>query len=191
MKLLIIKTLYIPNKYYVKPNLKSIQSLDRLDKTDIYISGYVKVQVNIKTKHNIIHLSKLDTNYGKAFILNQSSIFIKNLQYDYILYLDHDIILVNNLLKRICLPDRFGLIAPNHLSDNRHRLYSKVLNMLHITDKIASGCFIIRFKLFNFNLPEKVYYDDDSLIMKYINANNYLTGILLNVYVIHPFNYKI
>lgn len=224
MKILLIKSALCPNDKYFEITLKS------LIKTNIFIQ-MIKKDNNItfdllfigwtytynkkidmildiiKTNFENIYKEYWAINYGKYKILNYCIDFIKDNNYNYIIYMDHDIHFdlysANNFMKIFEFDNleinskKVGLIALNQKGDIRHQpsIYeNKYLdNIVWPNDdtSIASGAFVIKSCIFQLLKPFElkiVYGLDDYLLCKQLSNMEYINVVFTSCYVMHPFD---
>jgi len=163
----------------------------------------------IKNNMNVKYLFWSE-NMGKIYLLKNIKYYCKDYHnYDYMIYSDHDIIFNTNndilkcdyvkLFKTKHDNKQIMMVSFDQYLDNRH--YPKVyLNKIEI-DKItyyksndnkhiASGCFVCDIQLisdFALLKSDHVYGDEDILIGKMNNNNNYI-NLLSSIKIIHPFD---
>lgn len=224
MKILVIKTLFCPNKTYLQQNFDSLIKIDTYIKLynkdidfDLLWIGWSNIYDNeidiflqlLQLKFRHITVNKWKINYGKYYLYENIRIRSFDTEYDYMLFLDHDIYFdFNN-----CIPfehiyklfdndienKKIGLISLNQKEDCRHQadIYENtaIISDIHICwsnciGSIATGCFIIPFKLFQdleqFDLVT-VYGFDDIYIMNKLLDKKYMSVVLKNIYAVHPF----
>ncbi|QKF94563.1 nucleotide-diphospho-sugar transferase [Fadolivirus algeromassiliense] len=231
MKISIIKSIFCPTDKYFNISCNAIKNLcelinNNIDNSlnfDITIIGWIKqqhygddiikiVDDNINNNSNIRYIL-WNLNYGKYYMFNKLQEIIDN-NTSYILYADHDILFNIDHIKLfsdlIALYQykinnkNIGLIALNHLEDNRHKisLYCNE-NKITINDttlyyisnndygSMACGCIFLSyecFKLLNKLDNISVYGLDDFNIIKKINDNNYISILTPHISIIHPFD---
>lgn len=226
MKILIVKSLFCPNKQYLQKNFDSLIKLDAYLKLintnntiiDLYLIGWAnqfekEITIFLKLiKFKFINICTdfWKINYGKYYLFEKlrTNTCIGN--YDYLLYMDHDIYfsfdnvisfpLIFSLLTEKIENDDIGVIVPNQLEDCRHQgnIYENnhILNNMDVCysntpGSIAMGCFIIKSDLF-LSLDEfkliSVYGLDDIYILDKIKEKNCIAVITSNFYVVHPYS---
>lgn len=217
MKFLLVKSVFCPNYKYYEATIKS------LFKTNIFIQlikennkitfdglfvGYsytfndnLSSDINlIKRNFENIYTEFWPINYGKSSIFNYLINFLKDKDYTYIIYLDHDIHFdlnstdnfVNIFSKDL---SKYGLIAFNQKGDIRHQanIYeNKENNIVWPNDdtSIASGAFLIKSDIFTeLNKFDKIVYGlDDYYLCKQLREKGYLNIVISNCFVMHPFD---
>ena len=206
MKILIVKSIFIPSTDYLKTNIDSIQSIisyiyKNKYETTVVLSGWIKNNDDIiKIKklfiNNNIILDIWSENKGKIYLLN--NICKYNIEHNILLYLDHDIYIKDDIFNDIdsLLNDKI-MISFTQYPDNRHNelVY---LNEITINDKtynystnnlhMASGCFIVKtdiIDLFKTLYSSYVYGEEDIVIANLLTKYNY-THLLSQNQVIHP-----
>jgi hypothetical protein len=151
MNILIVKSIFCPNKKYYDITISSIIKLhqfllinDLLDKITLMFVGWVHIFekefitfVNIFPFNVNIILKLWENNYGKTILFNKLITFLNKNNFDdhIIFYMDHDIfldfdndikILFNlfDMIKSDITIDqkKIGLVATNHKNDSRHQL---------------------------------------------------------------------
>lgn len=142
MNILIIKSLFIPNKKYLDINLNNLSDLN--DKFgnfyDLFLIGWVDSYQNELSKFisnklifRSVKIKIYDNNCGKYKIYNDIiDIAKQDNEHDYYIYFDHDIMLENNITHKIMpickLLDNkidgtnIGLILFNQTGDIRHKI---------------------------------------------------------------------
>ena len=206
MKILIIKSIFIPSTDYLKTNIDSIQSIityiyKQKCETTLVLSGWIKNNDDIiKIKelfiYNNIILDIWFENRGKIHLLN--NICKYNNEHNILLYLDHDIYIKDDIFNDIdsLLNDKI-MISFTQYPDNRHnelvylneitinnKTYNYSTNNLHM----ASGCFIVKtdiIDLFKTLYSSYVYGEEDILIANLLTKHNYI-HLLSQNQVIHP-----
>ncbi len=209
MKYLIVKSIFCPNQDFYDICIDSIVKLDFYinDEIDLLLIGYIgNFKTNFETflkifptKLNII-TDFFVLNYGKYYIFNKLFEYIKD--YDYFIYMDHDIIFDNNknIIDSIINvnQEKIGLIAFNHKEDIRHQtdIYSNILEINNIKvcypnliSSIACGCFAIEcnkyLKMSKFELLS-IYGLDDYYLLKKLQDLGYNSIVFHDIYIIHP-----
>lgn len=218
MKILLIKSVFCPNKIYLDISLSSLMKINDFIKSiddvhfDLLLIGWTYkyaskiILTNLNFKNIFTEFWVI--NYGKCKILNYSIDFIKqNDNYCHIIYLDHDIYFdtllsenFKNIMNLELASKKIGLIAFNHKGDIRHRpsiyensLYIDNLKIVWTTDNwaIASGAFIILtevFKMLEYFSLDSVYGLDDHSLCVQLVNKGYINLVIANCYVIHPYD---
>jgi hypothetical protein len=149
MAILLVKSIFCPNKKYYDQTINSI--IDMIDfvnyinkdniKITCLIIGWTKFKeyndkiINILDKYKSLFINIsfdfFTINYGKYHIFNNIKKYIMHNDISTILYLDHDIQIelsdinifhtLNNLLRHSVSDNRIGVIALNQKGDNRHQ----------------------------------------------------------------------
>lgn len=233
MKILLVKSVFCPNKEYLDITIKSliktnifiefIQKKYDYIEFDLLLIGWVNkykqlfdtaIKLN-KLFFDDIYFDLWTINYGKYKMLNNTIDFVNDcdINYKYILYLDHD---VHFYMKNLNLFDsikdldkleinekKLGLVAFNQKEDCRHQLdiYENTYQYLDLDllwsnklGSIASGGFIISidaFKLLKeFDLIT-VYGLDDYKLTEQLDKNGLLNVVIHNIYIIHPNSHNV
>jgi len=232
MKFLLVKSLFCPNQQYYETTIKSIvkinifmklldNSIDLL--VDVLYIGWINNHTDAFDKYlqlcgsqySNIYKELWKINYGKYKIYNNMIDFVKwmkqkNINYDFIIYLDHDIHLdfdsidlfrsISSLEKYQIDSSRLGICALNHMEDIRHQtdIYAdqytacdfQILRPTRV-GSIASGAFIIfpdvLIRLDRFDLLTIYGLDDYQLDQKLINMG-YVNVVIGNLFAVHPFD---
>lgn len=211
-KLLIVKSIFIPNNEYMNICFRSITNLLESigNDTNIIITGWCKLKkyesLVKKINDNIFKYKNVSydiffLNYGKYHLLNKLKEYIKD--NEYIMYLDHDILVttkifdsLNNISQLFTQKD-MGILFFNQSGDSRHQItiYDnivtekdiKLANSSLIGD-IGSGAFIISKEIVKMielkNYP--LYGIDDIYLCRLCRKNNKLYYVLKEYYVEHP-----
>lgn len=224
MKLLLVKSLFCPNAIYLQQNFNALTKLDcffkllnsNSIKIDLYLIGWANIYAQeidiylklIKFNFNRIIKQYLPINFGKYYFFNIVKESEHICDYEYIMYMDHDIYLEFNnfdtFQEIFALFDHkinnkyIGLIVFNQKEDCRHQkdIYENKTNVNNINicwpnihGSIACGCFISKTNIFScldsFELLS-VYGFDDMYLTKQFEKKNYITVVLEQIYVIHP-----
>ena len=207
MNVLLIKSVFIPSIEYIDINIGSIIAFESYFnskhkiKHKIKLIGWMCANANdqftqfIKTKN--IEFEQLDSNKGKAYILNKMTSDISD-DIDIVMYADHDISPIDNLLKSInLLKKNIGLVSFDQEPDNRHNpsIYSSSAKInkeyfFGSNSDVATGCFIMRsndFKLLSSLDFNNIYGDEDIKIAKILD-NHDLISVVSRYKVFHPFD---
>jgi len=227
-KILFVKSVFCPNETYFKisiesliQNIESIMSIVSIipKKEDIYVYLYCLGWISNFSDIFELILSYIECpfdrfftdlwkiNYGKYKIFN--SIIDFKLDYDYLIYLDHDINFYSNFYDLIALSDckifgkSIGLIMFNQKGDNRHHvnnLDKKIVmnnikikwNNNNINEKsLACGAFCASYNVIK-NIDKlkviSVYGLDDYNLLSNVKLKGYVNILAKNVYVFHPFD---
>lgn len=145
MKVLLLKSLFIPNKSFIDVNIDSINSYiehfkiikKHGDMIHIVLVGWINLpqQYIKKIKHHIREMSNdiilvniWDNNHGKTHLLKSLSRLCPSYgEYDYIMYADHDISpLYDNLLSvcgvlgKVINNKKIMMVSYDQHPDNRH-----------------------------------------------------------------------
>lgn len=198
---LLIKSVFIPSIEYIDINIKSIIAFESyLElKYKIKLIGWVCADAIDKftqfTKNKDIELELLDSNKGKAFVLNKMASDLLDVNaIDIVMYADHDISPIDDILKSIHLLNKnIGLVSFDQEPDNRHNpsIYSSNKEYyVGSNSDVATGCFIMRsnnFKLLSSLEFSNIYGDEDIQIAKILENNN-LISIVSRYKVFHPFD---
>lgn len=207
MKYLIIKSIFCPNQEFYENFIDSLIKLDFYIniEIDVLLIGYIgqfkeKLETFLKlfpTKFNII-TDLFVLNYGKYYIFNKLFDYVIN--YDYFIYMDHDIIMTTNNFNEIINVNNnnIGLIAFNHKEDIRHQadIYSNIIEINNIKvcypnliSSIACGCFAIEcnkyLKMSKFDLIS-IYGLDDYNLLKKLENLGYQNIVFYDIFIIHP-----
>lgn len=160
MKLVIVKSLFCPDKDYLNKNFDSLIKLDAYFKIlnnptieiDLYLIGWSYLySKEIETFLKLIKLCFRNVikifwpvNYGKYKIFNSIQDHLKSKTYDYLFYLDHDIFLefknfdtfvsLPTLFDQIIENNKIGLVVYNQSEDCRHQkdIFENKLNCNNI-----------------------------------------------------------
>lgn len=230
MKISIIKSILCPNDSYLDINCNAIINLIEFlnfvnrenIEFDITIIGWIKkesygiiIKDIIDKRKSCINKSVcvfLKLNYGKFVMFNKLQKIIE--ECDYVFYLDHDILFnfdnrniflkLMEMMQHKINDKRIGLIALNHLEDNRHKIaLFDNSNKLIIDDdvlyhnkgndygNIACGCIFLSYRCFRMldGLDTlSVYGLDDYHMIKKICENNFIAMVAIHMYIIHPFD---
>lgn len=211
---LIIKSLFAPNEEFFNEtfiSLKNMYSFIVCDAT-ILLIGWIEHKfrnqiidfINSCNQNTIYDF--WDINYGKYHLFNCLERYINN--FEYIFYCDHDILFeqpIENIITsciNLTQNNNIGLVAMDQKIDCRHKhdiyihltklentnvLYSAKMNIM----SIALGCFLISKECFLKCVPlEKklVYGYDDYELCKKVKKNGYEIAIIIDYYIIHPYN---
>lgn len=220
MKFLLVKSVFCPNNKYYEATAKSLIKtnifIDIIKKNfifDLLVIGYSYIyndnltkMINlIKKNYENIYTEFWPINFGKSSIFNYLIDFLKDKDYTYIIYLDHDIHFsinstdnfINNFIN-IFLNDnvnRYGLIALNQKGDIRHQanIYeNRDGNIVWPSNdtSIASGAFIIKSDIFSgLDKFKKIVYGlDDYYLCKQLREKGYLNIVISDCFVMHPFD---
>jgi len=219
MNIIIIQSIFIFDIIQEKRWIDSLISLDNfLENNNIEIELYIIGYNNI-SKENILvnfkHIKKYiklllftDKNYGKSYNVNYILNTINENQ-DFLFYMDGDIILLKyeNLFDKLIdiSKHNFGIIALNQQQDCRHnpmiylhQIQIENITLLHSDSEygIAGGVYFMKFELAKkYRLKEVgIYGPDDTLLIKELRKDGYVSVVVKDIYVIHPFenneNYK-
>ena len=214
MKILIIKSVFCPNKKYLDISINSLLKINTFPTVDLLLIGwtnthtYTQEIINIipSLTFQIVHTEFWPINYGKCKIFNYVIDFIKqNDTYTHIIFMDHDIwfdnitsTILESIINVTSSTQSLGLIAFNQKGDNRHRptIYQNIetnnnIKIIWPNDdwSIASGAFIIStqtFKNINYFDLKSVYGLDDHYLCKQLTDKGYTNVVLANYYVMHP-----
>jgi hypothetical protein len=196
LMLLFIKSLFVPKNNFVDTNINSIKSFITYFKTinqkfkQIYIKivgwigpidnferdrliEYIDYEKNILSTYNsniVLDIEVWNSNFGKCFVFqNIKSIFQDINDYDYILYADHDISPIDDIIKERFLvgstlvTKKYGnkeiaIMSFLQEPDSRHNEtifvnkteFNGQSYFYHKDNiRIATGCFITTPKIFN------------------------------------------
>lgn len=228
MRILIIKSLYVPNETFMNQNINTIErflkylaTLNKRYEIAIKIIGWVNPRIDgelimcfksrieslKKTLENMtINIEFWDVNLGKKYIFRELKIIFPTYHtYNYIIYADHDISPIDDLISsRIALGTILrskivAIVTFHQEPDNRHnpRAYQNNVKIMDINfyysdhcSDIASGCFITTpyyFDIFSNMRSEYVYGDEDILIPQILKDNN-LINIISEKKVEHKYD---
>jgi hypothetical protein len=231
MKILIIKSLFCPTKHYLDVTIKSIVKtniyFNLLDKkncndhifSDILFIGWINrfekdflsFIENYKLIFENIYQDFWYLNYGKYELINRIIDFSKKINnYDYILYMDHDVYLdfnsvnifihIKNLQKFTIDNKPLGMIAFNQTQDVRHqndifenKIMCDDLELVYPSKNgaIASGAFIAqpdRFASMTHFNKLTIYGLDDYFLTGRLLELNYINVVISNISIVHPFD---
>lgn len=214
MKILIMKTIFCPNKEYVIHSLVSLQTMidylndkERDYEIELFITGWCedewkpyfdKVLVNSGLTFRTEYY---DHNYGKYHYFR-----LLECNADYLIYFDHDIILkyTYDIFEPIKLigHDNIEYVAYNHLDDSRHQ--QNVNENIDELDgirygypnsgdygSIADGAFVCSNKVYNLfqYLPKlSVYGLDDFHINQLVGEKGLKSIVCIDIFVSHPYD---
>lgn len=230
MKILVIKSLFCPTKHYLDVTIKSIVKtniyFNLLNKKnchhispDILFIGWINrfetdflsFIKNYQLMFQNIYQDFWYLNYGKYELINRVIDFSKKINdYDFILYMDHDVYLdfnsinlfinIKDLQKFIIDDKPLGLIAFNQTQDIRHQndIYeNKIMcNDLELVypsknGAIASGSFLAhpdRFASMVYFNKLSIYGLDDYYLTERLLELNYINVVISNISIVHPFD---
>lgn len=208
MKILIVKSVFCPNKNYFNITCNSLHKVNNYIKQfdikfDLLLIGWNSFNFDYDNlSFDSIFTEFWPINYGKAKIFNSCIDFVKNSKYKNLIYLDHDIYFDEYFdLKKISeITPKYGLVAFNHRMDCRHRptiyINSSNFDELRIVWPnddlgIASGAFIIdadKFRNLEYFELDSVYGLDDYHLCQQLTKQNYRNVVIANCYIIHPFD---
>jgi hypothetical protein len=236
MKFLLVKSLFCPNQQYYETTVKSIVGINifiKLLKSNLSVSidvlyiGWINshsdafdkylqlCEPEMKLLYSNIYKELWKINYGKYKIYNNMIDFVKLMKqtdndYDFIIYLDHDIYLdfdQIDLFQSVSLLEnyridscRLGICALNHLEDIRHQtdIYTNQYTACDFqllrpsrVGSIASGAFIIfpdiLIELNGFDILTIYGLDDYQLDQKLITLGC-INVVIGNMFAVHPFD---
>jgi len=209
MKLLIVKSLFIPTTDYLQTNINSIKTIN-LHKYDttLVLSGWIKNNDDIiKIKELVEHIKQYmsnvildiwNENKGKTYLLNNMYKY-NTCQKNTLLYLDHDIYIKDDIYDDIESLNDNNMISFTQYPDNRHN-EMVYMNEITINNKkynyptdnlhMASGCFIVKtniINLFKTLYSKYIYGEEDILIANLLTEHKYI-HLLSKNRVIHPYD---
>ena len=217
MKFIFISPVFCPNDYMFERNIKSIESSIKfiLPKVEIYLIGgycakqeyWEKIETLLNKDNTSIKIYKGKKNKGKAYNVNKmiNYVNLKNIEYDYILTCDSDIIFIEDIIhyfKKLNF-DNHGIIALNQLEHSCHiknnlekkiELHNGIKIKFYYSPNgthIAGGCWFIKREAWLMSGGYKVfgvYCSDDATLLKDISNLGFKVCICDNLKVIHPFD---
>lgn len=231
MKILIIKSLFCPTKQFLDVTIKSIvktniffnllnkKNSDHRTCSDILFIGWInKFESDFLSFINNYHLIFQNIyqdfwylNYGKYELINRAIDYSKQYSdYDFILYMDHDVYLdfnsvnlfinIQNLQKFTIGGKTLGMIAFNQVQDTRHqndifenKIICDELELVYPSKNgaIASGSFIMHPNCFvSMSHFDKlsIYGLDDYYLTEKLLELNYINVVISNINIVHPFD---
>jgi len=231
MKILIIKSLFCPTKHYLDVTIKSIvktniffnllnkKNCDNHTSPDILFIGWINrfetdflsFIKNYQLMFQNIYQDFWYLNYGKYELINRVIDFSKKYHdYDFLLYMDHDVYLdfnsvnlfinIQNLQRFTIDGKTLGMIAFNQTQDIRHqndifenKIMCDDLELVYPSKNgaIASGSFIIhpdRFATMVHFDKLSIYGLDDYYLTGRLLELNYINVVISNISIVHPFD---
>lgn len=211
MSILVVKSLFIPDHRFIDQNTQSIDSLLYYLSTkkdyDIYLIGWVNLDINqdfidkIKERYSSnVNIVIWEENLGKIHLLSKCIPDLCRDKYDYVLYSDHDIIFIDDILD---IPKESiigGMVCYDQLGDNKNNqiVYHNKITICGETfyygfDNIymATGCFICPIdiaKKFSGLVSDRLYGNEDILIGNLIVSLGGKT-LLSNKKIFHPYDF--
>ncbi|CAH6421088.1 Hypothetical protein KVN_LOCUS129 [uncultured virus] len=218
MDILIAKSLFCPNDYYLNVTIESIKNLIKLI-DEIHFFKYKLLFIGwskdpkimgkieeISNKYSMV-FDIWKINYGKYHIFNKMKKYLGTSKY--VLYLDHDILFENNLnlfsnlvkIIDLSIKDKqIGLIALNQKNDNRHKMeifehkfILEEFRLLYSNNcySVALGCFFTK-SVYLESVSEldeiSVYGLDDYNLSNAFMEKGFLVVVAQDISVIHPFD---